>query len=115
MNWIDSMTRKINMYHNLINFYQSNFSTFLEENSENFQIGRDLILYFRSNNKFRRRLNCFTLELKYPHIDTIYQQFLKSEKFKRLINQIKTKNDEEYLKLFFKHSKNFMKIFFPYR
>lgn len=53
----------------------------------------------------------FELEKNYPNFRIIYEEFLKSDKFKKMINIIKSKHDEEYLKLFFRHSKNFLNLY----
>ena len=47
---------------------------------------------------------------KFPKFKTLYDEFLKSDKFKKIIMLLKTKHDEEYLKLFFRHSKNFLNM-----
>lgn len=50
------------------------------------------------------------MKKKFPDIGKFYDEFLKSKRFKELINIIKSKNDEEYLKLFFRHAKNYLNI-----
>jgi hypothetical protein len=47
----------------------------------------------------------------FPYLINIYEEFLKSDDFKRMINSVKSKNDEEYLKLFFRHTKNFLNLY----
>jgi len=52
----------------------------------------------------------FDLMKKFPNFKTIFDEFLKSEKFKKMIVLLKNKQDEEYLKLFFRHTKNFLNL-----
>jgi len=58
------------------------------------------------------------IERKYPRLNNYYEEFLKSDRFKKMINAIKIKHDEEFLKLFFRHTKNYLNLFkknSPYR
>ena len=70
-----------------------------------------MLEFFKNNIRFSTKNKFMDLEKKYPKFRTIYEEFLKSEKFKKMINVIKTKHDEEYLKLFFRHTKNFLNLY----
>lgn len=91
------------MYRNLYNF--------LKENQNNLKVNIDLLEFFKNNIRFSSKTKFLDLEKKYPKFRNIYEEFLKSEKFKKMINMIKTKHDEEYLKLFFRHTKNFLNLY----
>jgi len=84
---------------------------FLKENSEKLRLNDDLLEFFKNNIRYTSKHKFFELDKKYPNFRTIYEEFLKSEKFKKMINIIKAKHDEEYLKLFFRHSKNFLNLY----
>ena len=83
----------------------------MKENSEKIKINEDLLEFFKNNIRYTSKHKFFELDKKYPHFRNIYEEFLKSDKFKKMINIIKTKHDEEYLKLFFRHSKNFLNLY----
>jgi len=70
-----------------------------------------LLEFFKNNIRFSTKNEFLDVEKKYPKLRYIYEEFLKSEKFKKMINVIKTKHDEEYLKLFFRHTKNFLNLY----
>ena len=48
---------------------------------------------------------------KYPNFSDIYNQYLKSNYFRKLFNSIKRKYDNEYQTLFFRHSFNFLNFY----
>jgi len=98
---IDCMTRKIN-----VNFYH-----YIKENYQKLDINEELLDFFKNNIRYTSRIKFQELEKKYPHFKSIYDNYLQSEKFKNLILMIKNKYDEEYLKLFFRHSKNFLNFY----
>jgi hypothetical protein len=75
------------------------------------KISTEILDFFKNNIKFSTRNKILDLEKKYPKFRSVYEEFLKSEKFKKMINIIKTKHDEEYLKLFFRHTKNFLNLY----
>ena len=83
----------------------------MKENSEKLRIKEDLLEFFKNNIRYTSKHKFFELDKKYPNFRSIYEEFLKSDKFKKMINIIKTKHDEEYLKLFFRHSKNFLNLY----
>lgn len=88
-----------------------NIYNFLKENQENLKLETDIIEYFKNNIKLNSKNNHKDIEIKFPRFGNLYEEFLKSDKFKRMINVIKTKHDEEFLKLFFRHSKNFINLY----
>jgi len=89
----------------------SNLYNFLKENSEKLKINEELVEFFKNNIRYTSKHKFCELDRKYPNFRNIYEDFLKSEKFKKIINIIKNKHDEEYLKLFFRHSKNFLNLY----
>ncbi len=48
------------------------------------------------------------LNLKYTNFKTIYEEYLNSERFINIISKLKSKYDNEYVQLFFRHSINFL-------
>ncbi len=90
---------------------------FLKENKEELNLNEEIINYFKSKNSnksystsdLRKNMN-FDLIKKFPNFKIIYEEFLKSENFKKMILLLKNKQDEEYLKLFFRHVKNFINL-----
>ena len=71
----------------------------------------DLLEYIRNNIRFSNKSRFSDLEKKFTNLRNFYEEFLKSDKYKKMINIIKTKHDEEYLKIFFRHSKNFLNLY----
>ena len=98
---IDCMTRKIN-----VNFYH-----YIKENYKKLNINDELLDFFKNNIRYTSRTKFQEIDKKYPNFKKIYDDYLKSDKFKKLILNIKNKYDEEYLKLFFRHSKNFLNFY----
>ncbi len=98
---IDCMTRKIN-----VNFYH-----YLKDNSRKLSLDNELIEYFKNNIRYTSRSKFQEIDKKYPNFKSIYDDYLLSDKFKKLIMNIKNKYDDEYLKLFFRHSKNFLNFY----
>ena len=95
-----------------------NFSiyNFLKENKEELNFNDEIVNYFKCKNSIRspnsdikKNMN-FDLIKKFPNFKIIYEEFLKSENFKKMILRLKNKQDEEYLKLFFRHVKNFINL-----
>ena len=74
-------------------------------------INSELMDFFKRNIRFTSKQKLSDLNKKYPNLKEIYEEFLKSDRFKRIINIIKSKNDNENLKLFFKHAKNFLNLY----
>ncbi len=75
------------------------------------EINDELLDFFKNNIRYTSRTKFQEFEKKYPNFKKIYDNYLKSDKFKKLILMIKNKYDEEYLKLFFRHSKNFLNFY----
>lgn len=98
---IDCMTRKINV----------NFFHYIKENYKRLDINDELLEFFKNNIRYTSRTKFQEIDKKYPNFKIIYEDYLKSDKFKKLIINIKNKYDEEYLKLFFRHSKNFLNFY----
>jgi hypothetical protein len=98
---IDCMTRKIN-----VNFYH-----YIKENQKHLNLNDELLEFFKGNIRFTSKNKFQEIDKKYPHFKLIYDDYLKSDRFKRLILNIKNKYDDEYLKLFFRHSKNFLNFY----
>ncbi len=92
------MTRKIN-----VNFYH-----YLKENFAKLNINEELLDFFKNNIRFTSKTKFQEIDKIYPDFKNIYDDYLKCDRFKKLIVNIKNKYDEEYLKLFFRHSKNFL-------
>lgn len=101
MHRIDCMTRKIN-----VNFYH-----YLKESQKKLHLEEELLDFFKNNIRFTSKTKFKEIDKKYPDFKNIYEDYLKSDRFKRLIINIKNKYDEEYLKLFFRHSKNFLNFY----
>lgn len=83
----------------------------MKENQISLNADNDLLDYFQNNIPFSKRNPFLDLERKYPKLNNFFEEFLKSERFKKMINAIKIKHDEEFLKLFFRHTKNFLNLF----
>jgi hypothetical protein len=67
--------------------------------------------FFRTNIRYTSRSKFQELDKKYPNFKDIYEEYLRSEQFKKLVNMIKNKYDDEYLRLFFRHSINFLNFY----
>lgn len=73
-------------------------------------IDKELFLYLKKILKFSNNQKIFDMNKKFKNIEILYEEFLKSDRFKILINLVKSKNDEEYLKIFLRHSKNYLNL-----
>jgi hypothetical protein len=73
-------------------------------------IDKEIITFFRKNLRFTFNQKISDLNKKFPKLEKFYEEFLKSDKFKNLINIVKSKNDEEYLKLFLRHAKTYLNL-----
>jgi len=71
----------------------------------------ELINLIRNNIRYTSKNKFQKYEEKYPNVRSYYEEFLESQKFKDLINTIKNKYDYEYVKLFFRHSLNFLNYY----
>jgi hypothetical protein len=83
----------------------------LKENYTNLQINEELLEFFRSNIRFTSRSKFQEIDQKYPYFKDIYEEYLKSDMFKKLVGMIKCKYDDEYLRLFFRHAINFLNYY----
>ena len=70
-----------------------------------------MVEMFKVNVRLTTRGNVMELDQKYPHFKQVYEDYLKSEKFKSLIDKIRCKYDDEYVQLFFRHSLNFLNFY----
>ena len=83
----------------------------MKDNYSTLNINEELLEFFRTNIRYTSRTKFQELDKKYPNFKDVYEGYLKSDKFKKLVNMIKCKYDEEYLKLFFRHSINFLNFY----
>ena len=80
----------------------------MKENDETLNMTPELLEIFRANIRYTSRTKFQEMDKNYPQFKEIYNEYLKSAKFQRLVNIIKKKYDDVYLKLFFRHSINFL-------
>ena len=71
----------------------------------------ELLELFRSNIRYTSREKFQQLHLKYPQFTKVYDDYLKSVAFRKLVYSVKKKYDSEYQKLFFRHSLNFLNFY----
>lgn len=83
----------------------------MKENYNVLQINEELLDFFRSNIRYTSRSKFQELDKKYPKFKEIYDDYLKSNKFRKLVGMIRSKYDDEYLRLFFRHSINFLNFY----
>ncbi len=83
----------------------------MKDNYSTLNINEELLEFFRTNIRYTSRSKFQELDKKYPKFKDIYETYLKSDKFKKLVNMIKSKYDDEYLRLFFRHSINFLNFY----
>lgn len=95
---IDCMTRKINvsLYH------------FIKESRKKYNVDDEILKGLKYNIRFTSKSKFRELDKKFPLFKSIYEEYLKSDRYKRLLSSVKAKYDDEYLKIFFRHSKNFI-------
>jgi hypothetical protein len=75
----------------------------------------ELVNVFKHSVRYTSRSKFKELDEKFPEFKFIYEDYLKSESFRNLINTIRGKYDSEYLKLFFRHAINFINYFLKER
>ena len=98
---VDCMTKKINV----------NFLRFMRENKKNLGIENYMLMIFKKNMKFTSKSIIEDMEKKCPKVKYYFDLFLKSESFKKMINTIELKHDDEYKKIFLSHIKNYKRLF----
>jgi hypothetical protein len=88
------------------------FLYFLKKNKKELNINSKFIDNFKNCTwKFKENID-FDINdnNKFPNFKIFFDEFLRSNKFKKLVIEIKNKHCQEYLKLFFKHVKNFQNL-----
>lgn len=75
------------------------------------EIDKKLVELFKTNLRFTSKNKFIINESEYPNLREIYDSYLKSFKFRNLIRVIKNKYDYEYVKLFYRHSINFLEYY----
>ena len=98
---VDCMTKKINV----------NFLRFMRENKKYLGIENYMLMFFKKNMKFTSKSIIEEMERKYPNVKNYFDLFLKSENFKKMLEVIELKHDEEYKKIFLSHVKNYKILF----
>jgi hypothetical protein len=107
------MTRKINVYKLL--FYICvfrNFYHYLKENSKKLNLDSEILNSFKINMRHTSKSKFQELYMNNPKFIEIYQTYLNSYNFKRLVNAMKHKYDDLYMKLFLRHSINFLNFYY---
>ena len=92
-----------------------NFFHYLKENERRLNLDPNLTNLIKDNIRFTSKTKFQIIEEKYPNFRNYYEEFLESQKFRDLINTIKNKYDYEYVKLFFRHSLNFLHYYLKWR
>ena len=98
---VDCMTKKINV----------NFLRFMKDNKKKLEIENYMLMFFKKNMKFTSKSIIEEMERKYPNVKNYFDLFLKSENFKKMLEVIELKHDEEYKKIFLSHVKNYKRLF----
>jgi len=98
---VDCLTKKINV----------NFFNYMKENKKELGIERKILVFMKKNSKVTSKSFLIQLKKKYPKINEYFDSFINSNKFKQFMKNIKEKNDQEYLKLFNNHLKNYQQLF----
>ena len=97
----DCMTKKLNL----------NFFKYIKENKKELNIDKSVLYFLKKNLKLTSKSIIEQLKINFPKIKEYFEKFLKSNVFKKLMDNIKQKNDEEYSNLFVNHIKNYQKLF----
>jgi hypothetical protein len=74
-------------------------------------ITQELVEELRENIRVISREKFKEINSKYPQFCDIYNAYIDSANFKRLIKSLKRKYDETYQKLFLRHALNFLNIY----
>ena len=98
---VDCLTKKINV----------NFFNYMKENKKELGVERKILVFMKKNSKVTSKSFLIQLKKKYPKLIEYFDSFLNSQKFKQLMKNINEKNDQEYLKLFNNHLRNYQQIF----
>jgi hypothetical protein len=119
---IDKINKKIKF--NILKFlmkYKEKHQDNMDKNFDNLNLKEDFIANLNNKiiNKYNNRDNSYdnkeNNKNKLLKLKIIYEDYLRSNDFKKFLLYIKNKNDEGYLKLFFRHVKNFMNLNFLYK
>lgn len=101
--------------------YKEKHQDNMDKNFDNLNLKEDFIANLNNKiiNKYNNRDNSYdnkeNNKNKLLKLKIIYEDYLRSNDFKKFLLYIKNKNDEGYLKLFFRHVKNFMNLNFLYK
>jgi len=98
---IDCMTRKIN-----VNYYK-----YVKDNQKSLALSSDFVKGIKNIVRFTSRIKFQEINKKFPEFRASFESFIQSQAFKNLILSLKKKYDLEYLKLFFRHSRNFLNFY----
>ena len=85
-----------------------NFYHYLVLNSKNLNLDQNILDRFKINMRNTSRYKFLQLYVNNPKFMGIYHDYLNSRHFDRLVNTIKLKYDDLYIKLFLRHSINFL-------
>ena len=96
----DCMTKKLNL----------NFFKFIKENKKELNIDKSVLYFLKKHLKLTSKSIIEQLKINFPKIKEYFEKFLKSNVFKKLMDNIKKKYDREYSNLFFNHITNFQKL-----
>ena len=98
---VDCMTKKLNL----------NFFKFIKENKKELNIEKNILYFLKKHLKLTSKSIFEQLKIICPNINEYFEKFLKSNDFKKLMDDVKKKNDEEYSNLFVNHVTNYQKLF----
>lgn len=96
----DCLTKKLNL----------NFFKFIKENKKELNIDKSVLYFLKKHLKLTSKSIFEQLKTICPKINEFFDKFLKSNVFKKLMDNIKKKYDREYSNLFFNHITNFQKL-----
>ena len=96
----DCLTKKLNL----------NFFKFIKENKKELNIEKNVLSFLKKHLKLTSKSIFEQLKTICPKINEFFDKFLKSNVFKKLMDNIKKKYDREYSNLFFNHITNFQKL-----
>ena len=99
----------INMHNN--NYNKGGNDKYNKKNKKELGIERKILVFMKKNSKVTSKSFLIQLKKKYPKINEYFDSFINSNKFKQFMKNIKEKNDQEYLKLFNNHLKNYQQLF----
>lgn len=88
-----------------------NFYNYLRDNQRTLKISKEQLLLLKDTKKFTSAEKLKEIYRKIENFKDLYEMYMNSRAFKDFMKSLTIKYDDQYLKLMFRHSKEFINLF----